>query len=69
MENNLIKIAEETQKLTSEFLHSGYTGDMLEENVIDSISKNLLNSLGLDGDNIEYRKMLMNMFLLGKTKK
>ena len=66
MKNNLLEIAKEAQKITSELLHSGYSGDMLEEIVIDNISKKLLESLELDGDNEKYRKMLMNMFMLGK---
>jgi len=67
MENNLIKIAEKAKEITSELLHSGYSGDMLEEIVIDKISEELLYSMNIDSSNIDNRKMLMNMFMLGKV--
>jgi hypothetical protein len=46
MENNLMEIAKRFYQLKSELLHSGYTGEMIENHITDVISNEILPQLG-----------------------
>ena len=46
MENNLMEIGKRFYQLKSEMLHGGYTGEMLENHIIDVISDEILSELG-----------------------
>jgi len=68
MENNLMEIAKRYNQIKSEMTHGGYTGEMLENHIIDVISDELLFELGATRDE-GIKKALVNMFYLGQSVK
>ena len=69
IDNTLVAIAEESMKLTQSYLHKSLPSEMIEQEVLDKLAKKSLFSLGLDGNNVEFRKMLVNMYYLGEVNK
>jgi hypothetical protein len=69
MENNLMEIGKRFHQLKSELLHDGYTGDMLENHIIDVISDEILSELGEIERYDDVKRALVNMFFLGQVSK
>ena len=69
MENNLMEIGKRFHQLKSEMLHGGYTGEMLENHIIDVISDEILSELGEIERYEEVKRVIVNMFFLGQISK
>ena len=69
MENNLMEIGKRFHQLKSELLHGGYTGEMLENNITDVISDEILSELGEIERYDDVKRALVNMFFLGQLSK
>ena len=69
MENNLMEIGKRFYQLKSEMLHGGYTGEMLENHIIDVISDEILSELGEIERYEEVKRVMVNMFFLGQISK
>jgi hypothetical protein len=69
MENNLMEIGKRYHQLKSEMLHGGYTGEMLENNITDVISDEILSELGEIERYDDVKRALVNMFFLGQLSK
>lgn len=69
MKNNLMEIGKRFQQLKSEMLHGGYTGEMLENHIIDVISDEILSELGEIERYEEAKRAMVNMFFLGQISK
>jgi hypothetical protein len=69
MENNLMEIAKRFYQLKSELLHSGYTGEMMENHITDVISNEILPQLGEIEKSDEVKRAMVNMFFLGQLSK
>lgn len=65
MKNNLVEIGKRFLQLKSELQHSGYTGEFLENHLIDAISDEVLSEIGEIERYEEVKSLLMNMFFLG----
>ena len=69
MENNLMEIGKRYHQIKSEMLHGGYTGEMLENNITDVISDEILSELGEIERYDDVKRALVNMFFLGQLSK
>lgn len=69
MENKLLTINERFQQIKSELIHSGYTGEMLENHIIDTISEEILSELGEIERYEDVKRALINMYLMGQLSK
>ena len=69
MENNLMEIGKRFHQLKSELLHGGYTGEMLENNITDVISDEILSELGEIERYDDVKRALVNMFFMGQLSK
>ena len=69
MENNLIEIGKRYYELGSEFAHSGYTGELLDNHIIDVLSDEILCELGEIEKYDDIKKALINIFFLGQITK
>ena len=69
MENNLMEIGKRFHQLKSELIHGGYTGEMLENNITDVLSDEILSELGEIERYDDVKRALVNMFFMGQLSK
>lgn len=65
MMNDLLSLTEKFNNIKSELLHGGYTGDFLEETVLDVLVDEILKDFDESiHDNI--RELLIDMYFTGR---
>jgi hypothetical protein len=69
MENNLMEIGKRFHQLKSEMIHSGYTGEMIENHITDVLSDEILSELGEIERYDDVKRALVNMFFIGQLSK
>ena len=64
MENNLEEISRKFFEIKSELIHGGYTGELLYNQLTDTLTDEILHDLDINKINI--KKAMVNMFFLGQ---
>lgn len=63
--NNLIILSTKFIMLKSKLLRDGYTGDILENHILDAISDEILHELNIKENCDDIKRALTNMYFLG----
>ena len=63
---DLMAIGKRFLQLKSEMIHSGYSGELLENHITDVLSDEILSELGEIARYDEVKRAMVNMFFLGQ---